>query len=180
MNCFLIFTLIGIITMNGNFAYSHVSPPSVAMTGKIQKQVAPMLAKKYNMQLCGAGGGMPDGIVNMLALSYDLKRSLTIEQARPILIDCLNTYVNAVNADTELRPYLKNYPFTPKNIEIHIFFQTLDGGQVCDPFLCVASSVRGKLIYNTEEKGQKFGYKTEVIETYEDAVKILNERKNTP
>ncbi len=179
MNRTFVLALLGVLTISGNLAFSHVSPPSIAMTGKIQKQVAPMLAKKHNMQLCGAGGGMPDGIVNMLALSYDLKQSLAIEQARPILIDCLNTYVNAVNADVELRPYLKNYPFDPKNIEINIFFWTQNMEIVSDPYLCVVSAVNGKLVYCTKAKGQKIGYKSEIVESYEDAVKILNEKNNT-
>ncbi len=161
-------------------AFSHVSPPSVAITEKIEKTVAPTLAKKYKMTLCGSGGGMPDGIVDMLALSFESYRSLSIEEARPILVDCINTYVNAVNANQELKPYLKNAPFTAKNIEICIFFYTPQKEIVCDPFLCVANSYRGKLIYATEEKGQKFGYKSEFIESYEDAVKILAEQKNSP
>ena len=138
-----------------------------------------MLAKKYKMQLCGAGGGMPEGIVDMLALSFDLKKALTIDEVRPILVDCIDTYLNVVNTDKELKPYLKNYPFTPKNIEISIFFRAPNGKSINDPYLCVAGSLCGKLIYSTKAEGQKFGYKSEVIESYEDAVKILNEKKNT-
>ena len=164
--------------MKGNFAFSHISPPSIAMTEKIEKQVAPLLAERYKMQLCGSGGGMPDGIVNSLALSFDLSRTLSIQEARPILVDCIDTYVNAVNANQEIKPYLKNSPFSPENIEINIFFLNWKGDPVSDPYLCVATALRGKLIYSTKEKGQKFGYKSEIVESYEDAVKILKEKKN--
>jgi len=179
MKKLLIFILLGLITMTNNFIYSHVSPPSIAMTEKIEKQVGQTLAKKYNMKFCGAGGGMPDGIVDMLALSFDLERQFTIEEARAILIDCVNTYVNAVNADKELKPYLKNSPFTPENIKISIFFKSPLSDDFYDPYLRVACTSHGDLIYRTKEKGKEFGYKSEIIESYEDAVKILNENKNS-
>ena len=180
MNNLLILTLAGLFIMEGNHLFSHVSPPSIAMTEKLENRVAPLLEKKYKMRLCGSGGGMPDGIVNMLALSFDSYRTISIEEARPILVDCVNTYMNAVNEDKELKPYLKNTPFTPQNIEISIYFNSPRGEEVYDPYLSIASTLCGKLIYRTKEKGQKFGYKSEIVESYEDAVKILSEKKNTP
>ncbi len=180
MNNLLILILVGMVVMGGNHLFSHVSPPSIAMTEKLENRVAPLLEKKYKMRLCGSGGGMPDGIVNMLSLSFDSYRIASIEEARPILVDCVNIYMNAVNADKELKPYLKNAPFTPENIKISIYFNSPQGEEVYDPYLSVASTLCGKLIYRTKEKGKIFGYKSEVIESYEDAVKILNKKKNTP
>ncbi len=180
MNRTFILTLLGVLTMGGNFACSHVSPPTGAMTEKIEAKVATLLETKYKMSVCGSGVAMPDGIVNSLVLCFDSYRSLSIEQARPILVDCVNTYVNAVNSNSEIKPYLKTVPFSPKNIEINIFFRTSKGASVTEPNLCVATALHGKLIYCTEEKGQKFGYKSETTEPYEEAVKILNEKNNKP
>lgn len=180
MNRTFVLALLGVLTMSGNRAFSHVSPPSIAMTEKLENRVAPLIEKKYKMRLCGSGGGMPDGIVNMLALSFDSYRTISIEEARPILVDCINIYMNAVNEDKELKPYLKNAPFTPENIEISIYFNSPRGEEVYDPYLSIASTLCGKLIYRTKEKGKIFGYKSEVIESYEDAVKILNEKKINP
>lgn len=180
MNYFFFFILLGILNMNNNYASSDSSPPSIAMSEKIEAKVATLLEKKYKMSVCGTGAAMPDGILSSLILCFDSYLSLRIEEARPILVDCVNTYVNAVNANNEIKPYLKTAPFSAENIQINIFFRTSKGESVTEPNLCVATALHGKLIYCTEEKGQKFGYKSKFIESYEDAVKILNEKNNKP
>ena len=61
---------------------------------------------------------MPEGVINNLGILFQVKRKLSIEQAREILVDCVQEFLTEINSNEEIRPYLENFPFTSKNIHI--------------------------------------------------------------
>lgn len=136
------------------------------------------LGEKYNMSLCSIGGGTDKGIWLM---SFDFQRYgslLTEKDARELIIKCLNDYLKVVNRDEKLRPFLKEYPFEAKNIEMGIFNYEVDKKDVYHPYIRVVASDEGKISYYTKEKENEFRYKSRKYESYEEAVAILkNEKK---
>ena len=110
-----------------------------------------------------------------MGLSFQIRGSLSKERLRIIIIDCVEEFLTLINANEQLRPHLKNYPFTTKEIEIEIFVVDATGRNVYDPEIMLASSYSGKIWYETVDKDAKFGYKTSTSEDYETALKIVRE-----
>ena len=158
----------------GDLSSQHVSPPYVEMAGKIRSEIAQMLAKRYNMKIFGISGGMAD-CVNMLGLDFQIQGPLPKEQLRRILIESVHELLEAVNSNQQIRPFLKNYPFTEKEIITTLFVIDKNRENVFDPEILVASSYHGRLIFNTKDKAVKYGYKQEIKEDYETALKIVLE-----
>jgi hypothetical protein len=150
----------------------YVSPRYVTLAEEIRANMARKLAKRYDMSLFGIGGGMADS-VNIICLSFQIRKSFTKEELRYILIDCVEEILAAFNANEEIRPYLLNYPFLPENIEIKIFITDSTGRRVYDPTIAVASAIGGKLKYKTNDPNDEFKYKSIVQEPYEEALKIV-------
>ncbi|HEV8052733.1 MAG TPA: hypothetical protein VGP47_09570 [Parachlamydiaceae bacterium] len=144
------------------------------MASKIRGATAHKLAKRYNMRISGITGGMAD-CVNLLGLDFQIQGPLSKEQLRRILIDSVQELLNAVNLDDQIRPFLKNYPFTEKQIIITLFIKDKNGNDVYDPEIAVASSWHGTINYNTDDKDNKYVYKQKIKEDYQTALKIIND-----
>lgn len=154
----------------------HISPPYVEMASKIRSEIAQKLAKRYNMKIFGIGGGMAD-CVNFLGLDFQIRGPLTKEQLRRILIDSVQELLNAINENEQIRPYLKNYPFTEKEISITLFIKDPNGNKIYDPEIGIASAGQGTMYYYTDDKENLYVYKQEIEEDYETALKIVLEEK---
>ena len=148
------------------------------MADKITARTIKILSKRYDMYLIGTGGGFIDH-VNLLSLSFDVCRPLTLEAARELIIDSVEEFLFQINGDKEIRPYLKNYPFTSAEVEVSIFSYSQKHERIYDPYITVVSNVRRRnsdlveLWYCTEAPDQPFGYKNEIRENYEEALRIV-------
>ena len=112
----------------------------------------------------------------MLALSFDYRQPTTIENGRKLLIAAVQEFVQSVNAEEQIRPYLQNYPFEAKNVQISIFLQNPDGSKLSSG-LHVISAYEGILNYNIDDpEGPLF--KTLLEETYEEALQKLHAQKD--
>jgi hypothetical protein len=142
---------------------------------RIELNLAKKLEAKYNIQTVGDSAQMPENVINNLGLMFQVNRILSKNEAREILVDCVLEFLAEVNSNEEIRPYLEYYPFTPVNISIALYISGPDGEDVYDPDLEVASARNGKLRYATKDKNQKFGYKSEYEETFEEALKLVKQ-----
>ena len=134
------------------------------------------IGKKYQMSRFSIGGGIENGIWLM---SLDFQRygsRLNEQKARQLIIKCLNDFLELVNNDLELRPYLKVYPFKAQNIDLGIFNYNKDKTNVFYPYINVISAKEGKLSYFTKEESNDKKFKTEKYETYDEAVAILEKK----
>jgi hypothetical protein len=141
------------------------------LANKIMAKVAANLKNDRGLSPIGFGGRTSNG-VQMLALSFDYRKPLTVEEGRKLLIASVQEFITAVNEETRIRPHLKNYPFEAKNIKIAIFLQNADGSKLgCE--LQVISATEGMLRYKIDDpEGPLFI--TILEETYEEAVQKLN------
>ena len=131
-------------------------------------KVARKLKKETELRPCGSGGQTSHG-VEMLALSFDYYGSIDIKEARELLIIAVCEFVAAVNADEEIRPFLNNFPFTDKNVEIRIFVKNRDGSDVTMGKLRVVSAIDGVLDYDVKDPSEPL-FKTIHRETYKEAI----------
>jgi len=144
----------------------------IRRTGKI-------LEKKYQIRQSATGIG---GMDKVWLMSIDFDRygdPINEQEARKLIIACVDDFLEAVNNDEELRPFLQDFPFTAKNLELRIF--NFDKNQELQsfPFIAIVTDSRGKIGFLTKDPNIKYGYKTDTEETYDEAVAILKQEKQT-
>jgi len=143
---------------------------------KTQKQLtiktAKKLQKEKGLYFSGFGGNGPNKKWDLMMLSLDYYQPLDIKLGRELLMYAVQTYLHEINSNEKIRPFLIHYPFTYKDIEVAIFIQNPKE----NPFdLAVIDCLRGEFYYKTEEA---LPLHTRFKETYEEAVKILEQQKN--
>ena len=145
-----------------------------ALINQVRGRVAMQLKKEKNLYPCGFGGGAVDKI-SMLALSFNYYNEIDIEKARDLLVTAGSLFIKEVNDNEQIRPYLKNYPFEPTNIEIRIFLRKPNGA-FCDPdTLHVVSMINGKLDYEIDNSITHL-FETIYSETFEEALAKHSEK----
>ncbi|MES2200189.1 MAG: hypothetical protein V4489_08490, partial [Chlamydiota bacterium] len=143
--------------------------------GVINKTIK-KLAKEKNLRVMGIGGGMLGDIYKM-SISFQLFHLADQMEARQLLVDAVSTYLQEINSNKTIRPYLHDYPFTAKNVQINIWIQNSDRSDVSSDQISYIIAMDGILEYSIpREPGV---YKRNVFheETYAEAVKILQEQK---
>jgi hypothetical protein len=138
-----------------------------------------ILGNKYQMSMSsiGGGGGGDQGFW-LMDLGFQRENSLlTEEQARKLIVQVVNDFLTDVNKEVSLRPYMRDYPFTPKNVDITIFNSDIEIGDCFYPFISAINSNQGKVGYFTEEEGQIYGYKTKKYETWDEAIAIIQKEE---
>jgi hypothetical protein len=128
--------------------FGYQSPRYVKLAHEITEKVAKELKAQKNLYLIGTGGRMMDDI-QMMAMSFNYYQEVNLEQARKLLIYVINEYISDINNDQDVRPYLHEYPFTSKNVEIRIFIYGPDRRKLPPEKIGYISSIDGVLEYYT-------------------------------
>lgn len=170
----LLYLLLNFFSLNGFIMNKYAPPPYVQISDQLSNKTAKILEEKYHLNLIGTGGGLFK-CVNMLSLSFNIQGSLSKDDLRKILIDGVNTFLNEINNDINIRPYLKRYPFLAEDVEIKLFIVDSQRREVFHPEISVAIARSGELVYKTESEQNKtrYGYESVNKEKFEDALKIV-------
>ena len=176
---------IGLMTISffidDNKMNQELSEKSKVMYGFAAK-TGEKLGKKYKMSPAGIGGGggpKEEGIW-LISLVFDrYGEPLTENMARQLIVNCVDDFLEAVNNDKQLKPFLKEYPFTAKNLEVSIHNYDHNGYQIAEPFIVTVNMSRGKVGYYTVEKQDSLPFKTKKYESFDEAVAILKEEDKT-
>jgi hypothetical protein len=142
------------------------------MANEISAKVAKKLAKKHQMDWIGEGGGMM-GSVYLIGLSFQIHHPLDRDEARERIVDCVEELLAAVNANEEIRPFLRDYPFTPKNVRVIIYSNHPDGREAFDPYISVVSVYTEDGISFSTTEPNKNTYKHRYRESYSKALAML-------
>jgi hypothetical protein len=146
------------------------------LSNMITKNVATQLKNELGLTPFGSGGQARKQI-KMLALAFLCHKPIDIETGRELLIAAVNKFAAEINANEAIRPYLNNYPFGPKNIEIEIYIRKPNGKEVESDELCIISASNGVLKYKIYSG--KYNLKTVYEETFEEALQKLNRAKQS-
>lgn len=153
-------------------------PKYVEITHEVIKEAVDKLEKKHHLQLVGVGEGLMDR-VNHLSLEFEFYEPLDRQTARKLLVECVNEFLEIINRNEEIRPYLKVYPFTPAEAEIVIFSVSENQEPFWDPYITVVAnetyerSGRTVAAYKTESPDKPFGYAAKYEEDYAEAVRMV-------
>ena len=142
------------------------------LVNNILGKTAKIIKDKHNLKPSGSGASMPEGPIRELALCFDTKSPLAKEQLRDLLIKTSNELVKQVNDNKEFQEFLKEPPFTI-DIQIIIYNHDKMGKTLYDPDILTAQISQGILTYRTVESDSHLKLKQEFTETYEDALKIV-------
>ena len=94
-----------------------------------------------------------------------------MEEARKLQVYASEKLLRAINAHEKIRPFLREYPFTPVRAGVHISYNNEYIGPFADGTLCYVSTNKGNIYYSaldpiTDKHIDVFS------EPYEEAVKI--------
>ena len=138
---------------------------------KITIQTAQKLRDEKELYLIGTGGQMMDDI-KMMYMGFQYFKTVDIEIGRDLLVSSIQLYLNEINNNEKVRPYLHEYPFTAKNVEIRIWIRNADGSQVASDKIRYVSAIVGILSYYTDGVDE-YSPRTVHKETYEEALKAF-------
>ena len=96
------------------------------LVDQIMAQTAGELKKEKKLSCVGTGGRMHDDIT-LLRMHFQYFQVVNLEEARKLVVYAVQTLLKNINGNEKVRPYLHNYPFTTKNIDLGIFIYQPDG-----------------------------------------------------
>jgi hypothetical protein len=120
------------------------------IVNQIRFKAAKFIEKEKGLKPCGTGAQMMYE-VKMLALAFVYNQPIDIQQGRELLVYTVETFVAMINQDERIHPYLYNYPFEPKNVEIRIFINNPDNSWVDPGKLCIVSTIDGCCEYEIRD-----------------------------
>jgi hypothetical protein len=156
---------------------SSADETKAAAAHRVQRQAAYQLRREKELIPCGTGSQMM-GSIEMLALSFQYFKALPIEEGRRLAIDAKNTFLNVINSDEKIRPYLARYPFNANNVDIRIFFYQEDFKDVPLGFLKSLSAIDDHISYSVAVSNGSSSSKN-FKETYEEALKYLHQNNKS-
>jgi hypothetical protein len=160
-----------------NFSGTYYPSEAGKTVDQLLDEIEIALSGKYHMNPIGMGASMPGGIVKKLILSFQLEGPLSKEELRKILIHATQDFVDHVNKNNRIIKYLEHAPFKIQNTEIDLFIIYPNGYEVEHPHIGTAGIRNGKIEYLTFTIVNNIPKDvTEEWETYEEAVKILQEQ----
>ncbi len=165
----IIFT--GFIMANKDQSYPSKGEQIV---NSILAKTAQTIEKKYYVKPCGVGAAMPGGPIQILTLCFDTKSIHTKEQLREVLVTSAQELLRQVNENNDIQEFLKERPFTIKNIQIIIYNHDKNGREVYDPNTSGIQIAQGILTFRTVDKSDTFRFKDQFEESYDEALKALS------
>ena len=167
---------IGVILLCSCESNNHYRPSDKEKAvNEILAFVSSNLKKEKELIPFGSGGQTMYQ-VKMLALAFQYRNALDIEQGRELLLESVREFTSTVNADEHIRNYLSNYPFEAKNVIVEIYIKNPDGTNLESSKLCVIAANEGILEY--EIRDPKTDRLTRIYtETYEEALQKVSQGK---
>ena len=168
LNFFGILLITGVLYSCSSIEYE--SPRYVQLAHKITNKTAKTLEKEKGVILVGRGGQMMNDI-QMMAMSFDLYHEMSLEEARELIIFSVEKYLQDINENKEIKPFLHDDPFTAKNVEIRIWIWNSNKSTLSSKGICYLSVLKGKVSYYSNESDPDTPMHRE---TYDEAIDIVN------
>ena len=138
---------------------------------RITLKTAKILKEEKNLSPIGFGGSMMEDVkIIYVAFTY-INDSYNVNEARKLIVYCAEKYINEINNNKKIRPYLHNYPFKADNLELDIFFKDQNNLSPPYPNIYFVSLRNGLISYKVEENDEsKLIHK----EPFEEAQEIVH------
>ncbi len=144
------------------------------MAYKITHQTIEQIRREKQLLCMGTGGSMPHDVRKLsVSFMYRQKEELDVRSARELMVYIVDLYLENINADKELRPYLHVYPFTAENLEITVFIEKPNGKEV-DPDNLYCISLWRNLVTYTKQQGQHIRWN--MVESFPTTERLAHDR----
>jgi hypothetical protein len=155
-----------------------VNLDSEFLDSQATKQTLLELEKRFHLIPVAVGGGSMS-VVRLLDIDFNMEQMLTMEEARQMAVESAELYLKNINGIRELRPFLAEYPFPVKRLNLSFMLMDPETRNVRKSTGFSLFSVwEGKVRFlRHNEKGNKF----EIIheESFQQASEIvLHEKLN--
>jgi hypothetical protein len=157
-----------------------VERPDERYVSEVINEFAKAATKEFGVEVCSSGASMPYDVQSII-VNFAMKKQTTIEEARELIVRLTERFVEITNKHEKLRPYLREYPFSPYRADIYLRFHDKMGR------LYEEGSVDGVTINNHKQvsystvskKTSKEDNSSEVTfkEPYEKAVEIVRAKE---
>lgn len=128
------------------------------------------IEQEFGLICIGNGSSMPYD-VESISLKFVSHQRATIDQACALEVQIIEKFLEVVNQDANIRPYLREYPFTAPRAKISISFNKPNGEPYTDGIVVGhVFQVRGYIFYCKTSKEGNLSDLGE--EPYEAALKI--------
>lgn len=99
-------------------------------------------------------GGMYFPTIRLITNDYATRnyQFTSTDQAKILFCAIVDMYLSAFNNEPRIRPYLKNFPFTQKNIELSLAFLDVNGKPLPAGFISEVRNNNGYIIYQTHNQ----------------------------
>ncbi len=132
--------------------------------------------EKYKLQLYNVEASKIDD-VEEVGIEFVFVGKVTIDQAREMFIECNEKLTQMVNEHEKIRPYLRDFPFSRKRVEVYIGFCNKYRIDNADGSISrILLGIDDKIFYRAKKSPTS---SSEVIikEPYEEALKIVRSKK---
>ena len=142
---------------------------------QVNAQASKILKKRYRLEPMGTGFSAPDDLILEMDLAVRCYANLDIPKARRLVVKAARTYLEIINSNKKLKPFLVEHPFGPKNIafDIYIAYPGKYGVEIGN--LVVAGLIKGRISYNIRKA--EYGHKRIHEESFEEAEQIVLKEK---
>lgn len=156
-----------------SFVGCSTSPPWVTTSHTISDDFIQDMGK-CGWQVYGTGGGMMNDIKSV-SLSFQTRYTPDISMARAIFVYSMEDLLDRYNSSESARPYLHNFPFTNKNIDLSLRFLALDGGRPPEGLVTYVTNFNGIVMYCSFDPDPNNVNELKVLlkEPYEEALRII-------
>ncbi len=125
--------------------------------------------KEYHLDCIGTGGRFGKNVAG-IDISFIAYRKGTMEEARTLEVKMIEQLRDELNAHEKIRPFLAEYPFKSKEINISVAFRKPDNSCYSDGSVVLVFQACDKLLYSAEDP--KTGKLVDLLEeSYEEALK---------
>ncbi|MBS4162988.1 Uncharacterized protein PRO82_000269 [Candidatus Protochlamydia amoebophila] len=140
----------------------------------IVKNFAKRMKQERDLNLEAIGGSVYNGI-RKFTLGFRREGiPLNKEESKKLIIEITEEFINEVNRNEMIRPYLIDYPISNINVSMSIFNYDFDGNFIHAPFVSSIAADNNKIVYFFKGNKSLYDYKNE-HEKYDEALKKFKE-----
>lgn len=142
---------------------------------RVSDQVIVNFAKKMKprgLHACGIGGRENKGKIEWLEVVFQYDEMLELAKARQLIIEITQLFVDEINNDQQIKPYLYHHPFTTSDVVIGILpnYNKIERGNWSN-FVRVDLNSGVLSYYDDSNFNETWVYLKK--ETFEEAVEIV-------
>ena len=162
-------------SLQGMFT-SPREPEHIKAADAVAMPFCERLCNEKRLQLCGYGGAMQYQVneYDMYFVSHD---QMELSEARRLVVASVLEFLNLVNEDGRVRPFLKNFPFTEKNVNFVVSYRH-ESDCVPSKYVALVRLSKGKIYYNNCA-GDPDKLSLVKVESFAEAVALVRQGSDT-